>query len=138
MLNRPVAHSDTVVDEGAVVVKVRDAAVTDAAVLGPERPQAATRVAQSGQHHITPLPLVVVRNLTTTYTYSTKYSRSHFSSSYYSKFLQRFYVGMITSIMFLTRTGLENKHCGGLQRGSKEFKDSPQKMQLKLILGFVN
>lgn len=70
MLNRPVAHSDTVVDEGAVVVEVRDAAVTDATVLGPERPQTATRVAQSGQHHVTPLPLVVVRNLTTTYTYS--------------------------------------------------------------------
>lgn len=137
MLNRPVAHSNTVVDEGAVVVEVRDAAVTDAAVLGPEWPQAATRVAQSGQHNVTPLPLVVVRNLTT-YTYSTKYSRSHFSSSYYSKFLQCFYVGMITSIMFLTRTGLENKYCGGLQRGSKEFKDSPRKMQLKLCLGFVN
>lgn len=38
MMNGPVANSDTVVDEGAVVVEVRDAAVADATVLGPERP----------------------------------------------------------------------------------------------------
>lgn len=45
------------------MVKILDASVANAAVLGPQRSQAPASVAQSGQHYVPLLPFVVVRNL---------------------------------------------------------------------------
>jgi hypothetical protein len=56
----PVPKSNTVINKGAMMVKVLNTSVTNSAVFGPQWTQAVTSVAQMGEHYVTFFPLVKV------------------------------------------------------------------------------